>query len=372
MAQTTVTLESSSMGATTSNVAASSSMGSAITSLNVMPQDLSKSDKFDGNNFKRWNEKVEFLLTTLKVRFVLDTECPNAPIENPTPQQIAAKTNWDEANYTCRGNILNLLSDSLFDMYVPLKSARQIWKELERQYKTEDTGNKSYLVSNYFDFKMVDDKPILGQIHDLQLIVHQLLYEGISIDERFQVGAIIAKLPSSWNEYRKSLKRRGDTLKLDDLQRQVRIKEESRVRDKKNDSVEITKAAHVVEIDNKQQGKKSRFDKNFKGRSKPQFKKGTCHYCNKKGHYIRFCRLKKKDDQAKKDGQANSVEEHLVAVTSEVNLVANEDEWWVDTGATRHICGNRNLFKKYEKVGDEIDTWVILLLPKLLEKAMLN
>ena len=69
MAQTTVTLESSSMGATTSNVAASSSMGSAITSLNVMPQDLSKLDKFDGNNFKRWKEKVEFLLTTLKSAF---------------------------------------------------------------------------------------------------------------------------------------------------------------------------------------------------------------------------------------------------------------------------------------------------------------
>ena len=125
---------------------------------------------------------------------------------------------------------------------------------------------------------MVDDKPILGQIHDLQLIVHQLLYEDISIDERFQVGAIIAKLPSSWNEYRKILKRRGDTLKLDDLQRKIRIEEESRVRDKQNDSIEITKVAHVVEIDNKQQGKKSRFDKNFNGKSKPQFKKGTCHY----------------------------------------------------------------------------------------------
>ena len=122
MAQTTVTLESCSMGGTTSNGFASSSMGSAITSLNVMPQDLSKLDKFDVKYFKRWKEKVEFLLTTLKSVFCFGY-CANVPTENPTPQQIAAKTNWDEGNYTCRGNILNLLSDSFFDMYVPLKSA---------------------------------------------------------------------------------------------------------------------------------------------------------------------------------------------------------------------------------------------------------
>jgi hypothetical protein len=48
-------------------------MNSAITSLNVMSQDLSKLDLFGGNNYKRWKEKMEFLLTTLTVRYVLNT-----------------------------------------------------------------------------------------------------------------------------------------------------------------------------------------------------------------------------------------------------------------------------------------------------------
>jgi hypothetical protein len=74
-----------------------------------------------------------------------------------------------------------------------------------------------------------------------------------------------------------------------------------------------------------------------------------CHYCKKPGHFIKDCRVLKKKEQA------NNVEENLVAVISEVNMVVNASGWWVDTGATRHICGEKNLFKTYEKVGDEIE-----------------
>jgi hypothetical protein len=81
---------------------------------------------------------------------------------------------------------------------------------MENKYKTEDSGNKSYLVSNYFDFKMVDDKPILNQVHEIQLIVQQLSPEGIPIDEKLQVGAIIAKLPPTWKEMYKGQKLRAE------------------------------------------------------------------------------------------------------------------------------------------------------------------
>jgi len=70
---------------------AHSAMNSALTSLNVMPQDLSKLDRFNSNNYKHWKEKVEFLLTTLKVRYVLDTPFPVVPNEGATVEQIDVK-----------------------------------------------------------------------------------------------------------------------------------------------------------------------------------------------------------------------------------------------------------------------------------------
>jgi hypothetical protein len=39
-------------------------------------------------------------------------------------------------------------------------------------------------------------------------------------------------------------------------------------------------------------------------------------------------------------------------------MVVNASGWWINTGATRHICGEKNLFKTYEKVGDEIELYL--------------
>ena len=43
----------------------------------------------------------------------------------------------------------------------------------------------------------------------------------------------------------------------------------------------------------------------------------------------------------------------LCAVVSECNLVGNNKEWFVDTGATRHICANKWMFTNYKSATNE-------------------
>ena len=35
---------------------------------------------------------------------------------------------------------------------------------------------------------------------------------------------------------------------------------------------------------------------------------------------------------------------------SEVNLTTNNKDWWVDTGATQHICSEKLLLSEYQKL----------------------
>ena len=55
-----------------------------VATIKLMNQDLVKLDYFDGTNFTRWQDKMKFLLTALKIFYVLDPEL--AAIPEPTEE----------------------------------------------------------------------------------------------------------------------------------------------------------------------------------------------------------------------------------------------------------------------------------------------
>jgi hypothetical protein len=72
---------------------------------------------------------VEFLLTTLMVRYMLDTPSPVMPNEGDTVEQIDVKFKWEEDNYTCRGNIGSQLDyvDFKFICFTTRNSTNQLY-----------------------------------------------------------------------------------------------------------------------------------------------------------------------------------------------------------------------------------------------------
>ncbi|KZV49453.1 hypothetical protein F511_13228 [Dorcoceras hygrometricum] len=133
-----------------------------------------KPDKFNGLDFKRWQQKMLFYLTTLNLARFLTEEVPTLKEGEQNAESVSAVEAWNHSDFLCRNYVLNGLSDALYNVLCEKKTAKELWESLDRKYKTEDAGAKKFLVGRFLDFKMLDSKPVISQVQELQLILHQL------------------------------------------------------------------------------------------------------------------------------------------------------------------------------------------------------
>ncbi|GKA79112.1 pol polyprotein [Tanacetum coccineum] len=205
------------------------------------------------------------------------------------------------------------------------------------------------------------------QVQDLQVLLHDIHAEGMTLSETFQVAAIIEKLPPSWVEFKNYLKHKRKEMSVEDLVVRLRIEEDNKLAQKDTYTPESAKANMVEHA-----GSSSRFnskgnknDKKGKGKSeylapkagivKQKFQ-GTCYNCDQPGHRAANCKMPKRANPR----QANMVNDDVdmiamvsdvVAMISEVNLVGtNNSGWWIDTGATRHVCADKYVHSFIERL----------------------
>lgn len=162
--------------------------------------DAMKPEKFTGVNFKRWQTKAQLWLSAMGVFWVVANP-PVHPLgsEKEVQEFIAAMTVFV-------GCVLSVLSDQLCDVYMHIKNAAELWEALEHMFSASGAGRELYVMEQYHDFRIVDNRSVIEQAHELQLIVRELDQLGCKLPDKFVAGGIITKLPSSWRNYATSLK----------------------------------------------------------------------------------------------------------------------------------------------------------------------
>ncbi|GJW60232.1 hypothetical protein Tco_0109567 [Tanacetum coccineum] len=138
---------------------------------------------------------------------------------------------------------------------------------------------------------MTDSRPVLEQYNELLGILRRFTQHKINMDKSIQVSCIIDKLSLSWKDFKHILKHLNEKLTLVELGSHLGIEESLRVQDS----------------------------------GKPK---------------------------------SNNVVGPSVVITVEHNnsssLLCDDDvAWWVDSGATVHVCKDRCWFKTYKSLNDE-------------------
>ena len=150
-----------------------------------------KLEKFNGTDFKRWQQKMLFYLITLNLARFLREDAPSLKENEIDKQVVVVVEAWKHVDFLCRNYLLNGLDNTLYNVYCAFNTARELWESLDIKYKTEDARLKKFVVGKFPDYKMLDSKTVINQIQDLQVILHDIHAEGMSLSESFQVVQLL-------------------------------------------------------------------------------------------------------------------------------------------------------------------------------------
>nr|GME12183.1 zinc finger, CCHC-type [Ipomoea batatas] len=292
---------------------------------------IPKLEHFEGVGFRRWQKKMKFLLAALNVAY------------------------YEE-------------------------SSKDLWDVLEAKYISEDASSKKFLVSEFNEFRMVDNRSVMEQFHEIVRIFGQIRHHGMNMDDSVAIASIIDQLPPSWNKVHRALMQRKEELTMEQLGSHLYVEEGIRQKESKKKGGGRLIGASGSTINFVDEGKpygnrkgkgkpgktskSSMFKKNGKGKGKTWVK---CLVCNGP-HFKKDCEVWKEKmggistgnhgqgtgqwKQGKIVNLVSDSTENFIAMISEVYVMQTDDSWWVDTGATRHVCKDINLYKIYKNLED--------------------
>ncbi|XP_070028726.1 uncharacterized protein [Nicotiana sylvestris] len=167
-----------------------------------------KPEKFSELDFKRWQQKMFFYLTTLSLQKFIKEDVPVLPDETLENERFLVIEVWKHSNFLCKNYVLSGLEDDLVNVYSGMETSKELWTSLEKKYKTEDAELKKFVAAKFLDYKMVYSK---------------IFTEGLVINEAFQVAAMIEKFPPLWKDSKNYLKHKRTEMSLEDLIVRLRI-----------------------------------------------------------------------------------------------------------------------------------------------------
>ena len=108
-----------------------------------------KSSKFTGVNFKGWQQRVFFWLTALGLQKFTSEDTPVHADDMPDREKFMIIEAWKQEDFLCKGYILSILEDDLYNVYSAIKTSKELWDALEKKYNTEDVCLKKFCSQSF-------------------------------------------------------------------------------------------------------------------------------------------------------------------------------------------------------------------------------
>jgi hypothetical protein len=119
----------------------------------------------------------------------------------PDPCTFEQGSQFDARDGFFRGCVLSVIEPHLSDPFFKHPIGKAMWEALEAQYGSVDAGSELYLMEQFLDYRMVEDRSVVEQANEIHVLGKDLqCYNkdkpSVLLD-KFVARGIISKLPPS-------------------------------------------------------------------------------------------------------------------------------------------------------------------------------
>ena len=293
-------------------------------------------ESLDVDNYATWSIRMRALLISKGLWAAVESNTPNGDQD----QKALAK-------------IILSVKDHHLATVGSCATAKQAWETLKATYEAKTNARKLMLRRELTQLKMKPAEPLTvfaARAKDLQA---QLRSAGDQVRDQEIALQFLAGLPPAYAMISTVLTSGDRELKIEEMLPKLLPVEQLAQPERSDEAALFAKRGNG-------NGFPGRGRNNGSSPGKQGRETRTCFYCGNKGHISRACRKRRSDEAGSSAGSQHRPQFSALALAARSSGAerstshSQQVRWVLDTGASRHITGNRSIMRNLRPVEEPV------------------
>lgn len=251
--------------------------------------------------------------------------------------------------------LFQAIDRSILETILNKDSAKAIWDSMKQKYQGSTKVKRAQLQALRREFEilgMKDGESVDEYFTRTLTIANKMKTHGERMEQTVIVEKILRSMTAKFNYVVCSIEESNNvsTLSIDELQNSLLVHEQ-RMKGYKEEE-QALKVTNAGKMEGRGRGRGRGNNKGGRdggrGRGRQSFNKEfiECYKCHKLGHFQYEC---PNSDENANYAEYDDEEEMLLMAIEEEKGVPKEKVWFLDSGCSNHMCGNKEWFFKLDE-----------------------